>query len=108
MNIPKLLRACEAGHHWSEATFLYKENEDFDNAVLTMIKHSEVAWQDDLFMSLVIKVRNQELYYQAIDFYEFYKQTKNTRKIDGGHGMRSEGSYNPTQICPLEFFQTLI
>merc|ERR1711871_319102 len=69
MNIPKLLRACEAGHHWSEATFLYKENEDFDNAVLTMIKHSEVAWQDDLFMSLVIKVRNQELYYQAIDFY---------------------------------------
>ena len=69
MNIPKLLRACEAGHHWSEATFLYKENEDFDNAILTMINHSTVAWQDDLFMSLVIKVRNQELYYQAIDFY---------------------------------------
>ena len=69
MNIPKLLRACEAGHHWSDAVFLYRENEDFDNAILTMIKHSPVAWDNDGFLAMILKVRNQELYYQAIDFY---------------------------------------
>lgn len=69
MNIPKLLRACEAGHHWKDAAFLYKENEDYDNAVLTMINHSSVAFENDLFLSLIMKVRNGELYYQALDFY---------------------------------------
>merc|ERR1719253_1227198 len=31
MNVPKLLRACEKGEHWEEATFLYKEGGQHDN-----------------------------------------------------------------------------
>ena len=81
MNIPKLLRACEAGHHWRDATFLYKENEDYDNAVLTMINHSSVAFENDLFMSLILKVRNGELYYQAIDFYLDEQPSQLTRLL---------------------------
>jgi clathrin heavy chain len=69
INIPKLLRACEEGGHWSEATFLYSENKEFDNAVRCMIDHSPVAYNHDRFMICVNKVRNSELYYQAINFY---------------------------------------
>ena len=81
MNIPKLLRACEAGHHWSDATFLYKENEDFDNAINTMINHSATAFENDLFLSLIMKVRNGELYYQAIDFYLDEQPSQLTRLL---------------------------
>jgi len=42
--------------------------------------------------------------YMRIDFYDFYKQTNNTPEIEGGHGMRSEKSRNPTQICPFMHF----
>ena len=71
-----------------------------------------ICRRTSLPLTLVIRqVENQQdrtfMNYQAINFYEFFKRTKNTRHIDGGHGMRSEGSYNPTQICPLEFFYTL-
>ena len=71
-----------------------------------------ICRRTSLPLTLVVRqVENQKerifMNYQTIDFYEFYKQTKNTQHIDGGHGMRSESSYNPTQICPLEFFQTL-
>jgi clathrin heavy chain len=34
-----------------------------------MINHSSVAFENDLFMALIMKVRNGELYYQSIDFY---------------------------------------
>jgi hypothetical protein len=45
--------------------------------------------------------------YMRIDFYDFYKQTSNTPKIEGGHGMRSEKSSNPTQICPFVHFSAI-
>ena len=67
--IPKLLRACEAGYHWAEACFLQQENEDFDSAVRTMMEHSPEAFDHDKFLSIIQKVRNQDLHYAAIDFY---------------------------------------
>jgi len=69
MNVPKMLRACEQGRHWEEACFLYVENQEYDSAVKCMTEHAEVAYDHSKFLDCVLKVRNQELYYQAISFY---------------------------------------
>merc|ERR1711871_292018 len=68
MNINKLLRACEFALLWTEAVYLYKEDGQHDNAVKTMVEHS-VAFQHDLFLDCVQKVRNPEVQYKAITFY---------------------------------------
>lgn len=69
LNVPKVLRACEAGRHWPEAVFLYVETEEYDNAVKVMMDHSPAAFQRDRFLDIIAKVRNPELYYQAIQFF---------------------------------------
>jgi clathrin heavy chain len=68
MNIVKLLRACEKALLWTETVYLYKEDGQHDAAVRTMIDHS-VAFQHDLFLDCVQKVRNPEVQYKAITFY---------------------------------------
>jgi len=68
MNTPKLMRACEKALLWDEAVFLLKEDEQYDTAVKTMIAHS-TAFQHDLFLDCVQKVRNAEVYYKSITFY---------------------------------------
>ena len=78
--IPKLLRACEGGHHWAEACFLQQENQDFDSATRTMMEHSPEAFEHDKFISNIQKVRNQDLYYSAIDFY-LKEDPKNLGKL---------------------------
>ena len=45
--------------------------------------------------------------YKRIDFHDFYRLTKNRLEIEGGHGMRSKNSSNPTKICPIENFQIM-
>ena len=73
VNIPKVLRAAESAHLWSELVFLYDKYEEFDNAIFTMIAHPTVAWKDNLFKDVITKVANVELYYKAIQFYIDYK-----------------------------------
>jgi len=51
--------------------YLYKEDGQHDSAVRTMIEHS-VAFQHDLFLDCVQKVRNPEVQYKAITFYVQY------------------------------------
>lgn len=68
MNVVKLLRACEKALLWTETVYLYKEDGQHDSAVRTMIDHS-VAFQHDLFLDCVQKVRNPEVQYKAITFY---------------------------------------
>jgi len=68
MNIPKVLRSCEKALLWEETVFLYKEDQQPDNAVKTMIEHS-VAFQNEIFFDCVQKARNQEIYYRSINFY---------------------------------------
>ena len=68
MNVPKLLRACEAARLWDEAVYLYKEDDQYDSAIKIMMEHS-TAFQHDLFLDCAQKVRNSELYYKAIAFY---------------------------------------
>uniref|UniRef100_A0A914HD52 Clathrin heavy chain n=1 Tax=Globodera rostochiensis TaxID=31243 RepID=A0A914HD52_GLORO len=75
VNIPKVLRAAEQAHLWSELVFLYDKYEEYDNAVMTMIQHPTEAWREQHFKEIVTKVANVELYYKAIQFYLDYKPT---------------------------------
>lgn len=73
VNIPKVLRAAEQAHLWSELVFLYEKYEEYDNAVQTMMAHPTVAWKEALFKDVICKVANIELYYRALNFYlEFH------------------------------------
>eukprot|EP01137_Pigoraptor_chileana_P023616 Opistho-2@90187 len=69
VNIPKVLRAAEDAHLWQELVFLYIHYDEFDNAVLTMIKHPSEAWNHAQFKDIIVKVANNELYYKALTFY---------------------------------------
>ncbi|VEL21333.1 unnamed protein product, partial [Protopolystoma xenopodis] len=73
VNIPKVLRAAEQAHLWSELVFLYDKYEEYDNAILTMMKHPSEAWRENHFKDIITKVANVELYYKAIQFYLTYK-----------------------------------
>ncbi|KAL0267211.1 UNVERIFIED_CONTAM: hypothetical protein PYX00_009551 [Menopon gallinae] len=73
VNIPKVLRAAEQAHLWSELVFLYDKYEEYDNAVIAMMAHPTEAWREGHFKDIVTKVANIELYYKAIQFYLEYK-----------------------------------
>lgn len=73
VNIPKVLKAAEQAHLWSELVFLYDKYEEYDNAVLTMMNHPTEAWREGHFKEMITKVANIELYYKAIQFYLDYK-----------------------------------
>ncbi|XP_041972062.1 clathrin heavy chain isoform X1 [Aricia agestis] len=73
VNIPKVLRAAEQAHLWSELVFLYDKYEEYDNAALTMMQHPTEAWREGHFKDIITKVANMELYYKAIQFYVDYK-----------------------------------
>ncbi|CAF4130945.1 unnamed protein product [Rotaria magnacalcarata] len=64
---PKVLRACEQVHLWSELVFLYDKYEEFDNAILTMMSHPSEAWRENHFKYIINKVANVKLYYKSID-----------------------------------------
>eukprot|EP00918_Siedleckia_nematoides_P052760 GHVU01115232.1.p1 GENE.GHVU01115232.1~~GHVU01115232.1.p1 ORF type:complete len:1420 (+),score=245.63 GHVU01115232.1:120-4379(+) len=73
VNIPKVLRAAEQAHLWSELVFLYDKYEEFDNAVITMMNHPTDAWKENHFKDVITRVANIELYYKALQFYMDYK-----------------------------------
>ncbi|XP_039752546.1 clathrin heavy chain isoform X2 [Pararge aegeria] len=73
VNIPKVLRAAEHAHLWSELVFLYDKYEEYDNAALTMMQHPTEAWREGHFKDIITKVANMELYYKAIQFYLDFK-----------------------------------
>merc|ERR1712141_652834 len=73
VNIPKVLRAAEQAHLWSELVFLYDKYEEYDNAVLAMMAHPTEAGRESHFKDIITKVANIELYYKAIQFYLDYK-----------------------------------
>ncbi|XP_017963248.2 clathrin heavy chain isoform X1 [Drosophila navojoa] len=73
VNIPKVLRAAESAHLWSELVFLYDKYEEYDNAVLAMMAHPTEAWREGHFKDIITKVANIELYYKATEFYLEYK-----------------------------------
>ncbi|CAO4370286.1 unnamed protein product [Caenorhabditis nigoni] len=73
VNIPKVLRAAEQAHLWSELVFLYDKYEEYDNAALTMMQHPTESWREQHFKEVIAKVANVELYYKAMQFYLDFK-----------------------------------
>ncbi|CAB0000160.1 unnamed protein product [Nesidiocoris tenuis] len=73
VNIPKVIRAAEAAHLWSDIVFLYDRYEEYDNALLLMMEHPSEAWKEGQFKDVIGKVANVELYFKAIQFYVQYK-----------------------------------
>jgi clathrin heavy chain len=68
MNINKILRACERALLWGETVYLYKQDNQHDAAIKTMVDHPS-SFAHDLFLDCVQKVRNPEVQYKAITFY---------------------------------------
>ncbi|KAJ3211483.1 hypothetical protein HDU67_004519 [Dinochytrium kinnereticum] len=69
INIPKVIRACEVAHLWSELVFLYTHYDEFDNAALTIMGNSSDAWEHSSFKDIIVKVANLEIYYKSLRFY---------------------------------------
>lgn len=65
INIPKVIRACEAGHQWKELVFLYIHYDEFDNAVGVMMRQSADAFDHETFKEILPKVANLELFYKV-------------------------------------------
>lgn len=68
LNVPKVVRACERARLYQPTVYLYMQDKQHDNAVKTMIEHAN-AWENDLFLDAVTKVRNAELMYKAVGHY---------------------------------------
>lgn len=64
-DIPKVLRAAEQAHLWSELVFLYVHYDEFDNAALAMMERSAAAWEHNQFKEVIVKVANIEIYYKV-------------------------------------------
>ncbi|KAJ2160687.1 Clathrin heavy chain [Coemansia sp. RSA 552] len=69
INIPKVIRACEASHLWPELVFLYVHYDEYDNAAQTIMAHAADAWEHASFKDIIVKVANTELLYRALRFY---------------------------------------
>lgn len=66
LNIPKVIRACDEAHQWSELVFLYEHYDEHDNASLAMIQHAADAWEHSRFKDIIVKVSNTEIYYKVL------------------------------------------
>ena len=64
-----MIISCEINQHWNEVVFLHNHYNGYDNALMTIIEHSSVAWKHDLFCQTLQKITNTNLYYEAIRFY---------------------------------------
>lgn len=69
INMPKVIKATEDAHLWPETVFLYEHYDEWDNAALTMMDHSEDAFDHATFKEIIQKVSNLEILYKAINFY---------------------------------------
>ena len=69
MNVSKLLRECERYWLWQEAVYLHSHYEEYDNAIKTMIEHSPLAFNHEIFVNLIQKVSQHDLFLRAVEFY---------------------------------------
>ncbi|KAJ8904263.1 hypothetical protein NDN08_000787 [Rhodosorus marinus] len=68
-HLPRLVSACEEAYLWLEATYLYFQYEEFDNAARVMMDHAPDAFNPDMFSDTVSRVGSMETMYKAIQFY---------------------------------------
>ncbi len=41
---------------WSELVFLYEKYDEFDNAVVVMMRHPTESWKEGAFKEMIVKV----------------------------------------------------
>jgi clathrin heavy chain len=68
LNVSKIVRACERARLFQPAVYLYMQDKQHDNALKIMMERA-TAWDNDLFLDSVLKVRNAELMYKAVNYY---------------------------------------
>ncbi|CEH18551.1 clathrin heavy chain [Ceraceosorus bombacis] len=68
-NLPQLIRTADQCHLWAELVFLHLKYDEPDNAALIIMERGGVAWEHDLFKTILPKVANLEIYYRALSFY---------------------------------------
>jgi clathrin heavy chain len=68
LNVPKVVKACERARLFAPAVYLYTTDKQFDAAIKVMMDRA-TAWQPELFLDAIVKVRNSEVLYKAIAFY---------------------------------------
>eukprot|EP01084_Bolivina_argentea_P296144 509993_1 len=69
LNIPTLIQVCKANLHWKETVFLYKQYDQYHNSIHTIIQHSPSCWDNETFLSAIVRTGNHDIHYRAIDFY---------------------------------------
>jgi len=68
LNVSKVVRACERARLFPPAVYLYMQDKQHDNAVKIMMERAP-AWEQDLFLDAITKVRNAEVMYKAVSYY---------------------------------------
>lgn len=81
LNVSKVVRACERARLFSPAVYLYMQNKEHDSAVKIMMEHA-TAWDNDLFLDAIVKVRNAEVMYKAVGYYLTTHPTIFTRLME--------------------------
>mmetsp|Transcript_17587 Transcript_17587/g.26695 ORF Transcript_17587/g.26695 Transcript_17587/m.26695 type:complete len:1735 (-) Transcript_17587:150-5354(-) len=81
LNVSKVVRACERARLFSPAVYLYMQNKEHDSAVKIMMERAP-AWENDLFLDSIVKVRNAEVMYKAVGHYLTMHPTLFTRLME--------------------------
>ena len=68
LNVSKVVRACERARLFPPAVYLYMADKQYDSAVKVMMDRAP-AFDSDLFLDSIVKVRNSEVMYKAVGFY---------------------------------------
>ena len=81
LNVGKVVRACERARLFPPAVYLYMADKQYDNAVKVMMDRAP-AWENDLFLDAITKVRNAEIMYKAVSYYLTMHPTLFTRLME--------------------------
>jgi len=81
LNVSKVVKACERARLFPEAVYLYMADKQFDAAVKHMMDRA-TAFDNDLFLDSIVKVRNNEVMYKAVGYYLSTHPNRFTRLME--------------------------
>jgi len=81
LNVTKVVRACERARLFSPAVYLHMQNKEYDNAVRIMMDRAP-AFDHEIFLDAIVKVRNAEIMYKAVQFYLSVHPNQFTRLME--------------------------
>lgn len=69
LNVPKLIKTCEAQQLYQAVVTLYLSYGEVDQAVLTSIRRHTQAWSHEKLLQAIKKVTNRDVLYKTVSFY---------------------------------------